>query len=277
MMIDKVDNLTPIQIWETALGELQLQLAESTYTTWLKRSRLVSGENGDFVVAAHNEYAKDWLESKLTALCNRTLTGIAGHPVQITFITDTEKPAQPEEEIAPAEEIVPDPHPATPIEWDPSEIGFFPVDVYAGTFWRPYLTRRSRYAWAIWEVVRAEDKRTKKDKAASPWTPPATWSAPELAELVGCGIQAVAGVTRAEHGRQPGAMECLTIEGVGRFTRQGKYPHVDYEISVKVMLPVLRPDQARKLAIRLCTRHDRFLRDHEIDPTPWIEARRMTL
>ncbi len=288
-------KLSPDEVWQAALGELQLQMTGATFDTWLGRAHLVGYKGGTFTVGVHNGHAKDWLENRLRGMIERSLFSVCGRAVAVQFVvwnkelaagdggpllqTPHELPGpRPEPAIEVGEgdsriartEIVAQ----AAIEFDASEIGFFPVDVYAGTFWRPYLTRRSRYAWAVWEIVRAEDKRSKVAKSAAPWTPPATWSAPELAELAGCGLQAITGVNRSGQARQAGALECLSLADVGRYSRQGKFPHVDYEISVRVMLPALRPEQARELAVRLCTRHDRFLREHGVDPSPWIEARR---
>jgi hypothetical protein len=237
---------------------------------------IVEYKDGMFTVGVHNEHAKEWLENRLQGMIQRTLASVCGQAVNVQFVVWRQAGMERAPEPALEAVDVEGPSPEAVIEFDASEIGFFPVDLYAGTFWRPYLTRRSRYAWAVWEIVRAEDKRGKVAKAETPWTPPATWSAPELAELVGCGIQAITGLNRSGQERQAGALECLRQAGVCRFERQGRFPHVDYEMSVRVMLPVLRPEQARDLAVRLCTRHDRFLREHGVDPSEWIGARRMS-
>ncbi len=273
------DKLSPDQVWQAALGELQLQMTGATFNTWLGRAHLVAYEGGTFTVGVHSGHAKAWLENRLQGMIRRTLVSVCGQAVEVRFVVwrqdgEGSAPGPVMEAAALSAAALEAPRIEAAIEFDPSDIGFFPVDVYAGTFWRPYLTRRSRYAWAIWEIVRAEDKRKKVDKVASPWTPPATWSAPELAELAGCGLQAITGVSRSGQARQAGALECLSAADVGRYSRQGRFPHVDYEVSVRVMLPALRPEQARELAVRLCTRHDRFLREHGVDPSPWIEARR---
>lgn len=275
------DKLSPDQVWQAALGELQLQMTGATFNTWLGRTGLVGYKDGLFTVGVHNQLAKNWLEKRLDAMIKRSLRSVCGRDVEIQFVVwhqdGAERAPVPALEAVAIEEPrieAAEGDPRIALTFDPSDIGFFPVDVYAGSFWRPYLTRRSRYAWAIWEIVRAEDKRTKADKASTPWTPPATWSAPELAELVGCGIQAITGVSRSGEERRAGALECLSLADVGRYSRQGKFPRMDYEVSVRVILPVLRPEQARDLAVRLCTRHDRFLREHGVDPSEWIEARR---
>jgi chromosomal replication initiator protein len=74
------------QIWQTALGELQLQLTGATFDTWLGRTSLISYEDGTFIVGVHNGYAKDWLENRLLSMIKRTLTGLVGRSVEVRFV-----------------------------------------------------------------------------------------------------------------------------------------------------------------------------------------------
>lgn len=78
--------MRPDQVWQAALGELQLQLAKSTYDTWLRDAALISHEDGAYVVGVENAYAKDWLENRLLSTIKRTLTGITGHAVEVRFV-----------------------------------------------------------------------------------------------------------------------------------------------------------------------------------------------
>src|SRR5512136_1422297 len=79
-------SMTPDQIWQTALGELQLQLSGATFSTWLSRTHLIAHEDGTFIVGVHNGYAKDWLENRLLSMVKRTLTGIVGRSVEVRFV-----------------------------------------------------------------------------------------------------------------------------------------------------------------------------------------------
>lgn len=74
------------QIWSAALGELQLQMTQATFETWLRDSKLVKYEDGTFVVAVKNGYAKDWLEHRLKATIKRTLARLADRTVDVTFV-----------------------------------------------------------------------------------------------------------------------------------------------------------------------------------------------
>ena len=74
------------QLWQSALGQLQLQLARPTYDTWVQDTRGVSYEDGVLVVGVHSAYAKDWLENRLYATIQRAVTQIANRNTTIRFI-----------------------------------------------------------------------------------------------------------------------------------------------------------------------------------------------
>ncbi len=78
--------MRPEQVWQAALGELQLQLTKSTFDTWLRDTSLLSYEDGGFVIGVENAYAKDWLENRLLSTIKRTLTGIVGRATEVRFV-----------------------------------------------------------------------------------------------------------------------------------------------------------------------------------------------
>ncbi len=73
------------QIWQAALGELQLQMTKATFDTWVKPTSVLSYEDGAFVIAVPNAYAQDWLQNRLLSTVKRILTGIVGHSVEVKF------------------------------------------------------------------------------------------------------------------------------------------------------------------------------------------------
>jgi chromosomal replication initiator protein len=76
------------QIWQAALGELQLQMTRGTFDTWLKHTEVISFEDGCFVVGVHSAYAVDWLENRLLPTIKRTLQRLMGRSVQVRFIVN---------------------------------------------------------------------------------------------------------------------------------------------------------------------------------------------
>jgi chromosomal replication initiator protein len=74
------------QIWQAALGELQLQMSRPDYATWLKDTTILSHEDGIFVIGVPTPFAKEWLENRLSLLIRRTITRILGYSVEVRFV-----------------------------------------------------------------------------------------------------------------------------------------------------------------------------------------------
>lgn len=72
-------------IWEAALGELQLQLSRTNYDTWLKDTVGLSYQGDQFVVGVPSTFSIEWLEKRLTSLIQKTLIGIIGDGVSVGF------------------------------------------------------------------------------------------------------------------------------------------------------------------------------------------------
>jgi len=80
---------------QAALSELELQMTRATFDAWIRPTELLAWEpvesddsvNGStrVVLGTPNEYVKDWLENRLYTPVVRTLSGIAGHPVEVEF------------------------------------------------------------------------------------------------------------------------------------------------------------------------------------------------
>lgn len=52
------------QLWQSTLGEMEVQLSRANFATWLKNSHLVDKKDGTFYVALPNNFAKEWVENK---------------------------------------------------------------------------------------------------------------------------------------------------------------------------------------------------------------------
>src|SRR5438132_12963428 len=85
--IDTLEScMQPEQIWQTALGQLQMEIPKSTFDTWVRGTSLLTQEDGSYIVGVNNAYAKDWLENRLSSTVRRTLTGIVGRTVEVRFV-----------------------------------------------------------------------------------------------------------------------------------------------------------------------------------------------
>ena len=74
--------------WETAYGQLQLQMPRETFDTWLRSARLITvdQETNTYVLGVANPYAKEWLEHRLDKVISRTLSQIAGTPSKVKYV-----------------------------------------------------------------------------------------------------------------------------------------------------------------------------------------------
>lgn len=73
------------QVWQTALGQLQLQVARPSYETWLKETVGLSLNQDLLTVGVPTPFAAEWLERRMYQLIHRTVTGIADHPLHLRF------------------------------------------------------------------------------------------------------------------------------------------------------------------------------------------------
>jgi chromosomal replication initiator protein len=52
------------QIWQAALGEIELNLSKANFTTWFKNTFISSFEDGKAILCVPNAFTKSWLETK---------------------------------------------------------------------------------------------------------------------------------------------------------------------------------------------------------------------
>ncbi len=86
---------TPQEIWETALGELQLQVSQPNYRTWFSRTAGLSYRDGQFVVGVPNAFAAEYLEQNQRSLIEKALIGLTSPDVRIVFQVNGKRRAAP--------------------------------------------------------------------------------------------------------------------------------------------------------------------------------------
>ncbi len=74
------------QAWQTALGQLQLEMPKAAFDTWVRDTELISHDDNIFRIGVQNAYACDWLESRLQSTVTRLLTGTMGKPIDVQFV-----------------------------------------------------------------------------------------------------------------------------------------------------------------------------------------------
>ena len=59
---------TAQEIWETALGELQLQVSKANYRTWLEKTKGLSYQNNHLILGVPNTFVSEYLDKNLRSL-----------------------------------------------------------------------------------------------------------------------------------------------------------------------------------------------------------------
>jgi len=83
------------EIWETALGELQIEVSKPNFRTWLGKTRGLSHKDNGFVVGVPNTFVAEYLEQNQRSLIEKVLTGLLQTEVDVQFrvTAKTEKAA----------------------------------------------------------------------------------------------------------------------------------------------------------------------------------------
>jgi len=74
------------QAWQATVGQLQLEMPKASFDTWVRNAELVKQDNGRYVIGVQNNYARDWLESRLASTVSRLLSGFSNGPAQVEFV-----------------------------------------------------------------------------------------------------------------------------------------------------------------------------------------------
>ena len=95
------------EVWEAALGELQIQVSKSNYRTWLEKTIGLSYQDNQFVVGVPNTFIAEYLDKNQRSLIEKTLIGLTRQDTKVLFHVDGRYQDSPEdygsrEEIPPA-------------------------------------------------------------------------------------------------------------------------------------------------------------------------------
>ncbi|MCZ6789166.1 MAG: DnaA/Hda family protein, partial [Chloroflexi bacterium] len=76
---------TAQQVWETALGQLQLQVSRPSYETWLRDTVGLSIDQDFMTVGVLTPFAAEWLERRMYHLLQRTVGEVTRTAVHLQF------------------------------------------------------------------------------------------------------------------------------------------------------------------------------------------------
>jgi hypothetical protein len=99
--VERRSGMNAEQAWQSALGQLQMEMPKASFDTWVRDTALISYEDGLFTIGVGNVYARDWLDRRLSSTVNRLLMGMMNRAVEVRFIVadrDDDAESLPESE-----------------------------------------------------------------------------------------------------------------------------------------------------------------------------------
>ena len=86
------------QLWQAALGEIELSLSKANFTTWFKSTFISSFEDDKVIVCVPNTFTKAWLEKKYHNEIASALKNVSNKPIKEVFYkVETKKLAKMED------------------------------------------------------------------------------------------------------------------------------------------------------------------------------------
>lgn len=74
------------ELWDTALGEIEIQVSKPNFITWLKNSQLLEKREGGALIGLPNNFAKEWVENKYSKVILGALRNIDDSTKKVEFV-----------------------------------------------------------------------------------------------------------------------------------------------------------------------------------------------
>jgi chromosomal replication initiator protein len=85
------------RIWETALGELQIQVSKHNYQTWLEKTLGLGYQENQFTIGVPNTFIAEYLDRNQRSLIEKTLIGLTQRDIHAVFKVEALEPSPPDE------------------------------------------------------------------------------------------------------------------------------------------------------------------------------------
>lgn len=87
--------MSPTQLWNAALGELELELSKANFTTWFEETFILQVSGDRITVGVPNNFTKTWLENKYHEVVVKALRRIADNDIRlVTYEVASKQKAQ---------------------------------------------------------------------------------------------------------------------------------------------------------------------------------------
>ncbi len=88
--------MDPKNVWQAALGELQLSLQRSVYDNWLRDTTFVAYEDGCYIIAVKTAYVQEWLSKRMKGMIKQRLERLSGRSIDVRFVVRPDSVTAPE-------------------------------------------------------------------------------------------------------------------------------------------------------------------------------------
>lgn len=85
--------MTTDQVWQAALGELELSLSKANFTTWFKNTGIAEIAEGRVTISVPSLFYKDWFEKKYHIILQKTLQNILNSPIREVLYKIEQRPS----------------------------------------------------------------------------------------------------------------------------------------------------------------------------------------
>ena len=83
--------MTNQELWQIALGEIELSISKANFITWFKNTSLISNKNGKVIINVPNAFTREWLENKYNKIILKALRNIINNIKEINYIISQSK------------------------------------------------------------------------------------------------------------------------------------------------------------------------------------------
>ena len=89
------------EVWEATLGQLMLRVTRQNYDNWLRSTAGQRFDGTTLVVGVPNEFAAEWLTTRMRAVISQALTSVAGPGLALRYEVAASEPAPASHGYAP--------------------------------------------------------------------------------------------------------------------------------------------------------------------------------
>lgn len=96
-----VDESILEQLWQRALGEIEVQVSRPNFVTWFKNTKFLHRKGNAACVGLPNNFAKEWVENKYAKVVLAALRALEDSITKVDFVVISSRNASPRNRPAP--------------------------------------------------------------------------------------------------------------------------------------------------------------------------------